>query len=948
MRTRILLLIATTATTASQCKAQETITGGVENGGSSCTINSWLWQGSVTTEFMEPLNWFNCGAVGGPTPNIPIYIGPIEHFIQGVPQEITYPERDAILQQNFSNPGFTMANGSGFDISCTISNSTYTCPSGVIGTPHPTAGDTGLATLILDNSVWDGSLTIGQSGGTGKLVFAGSSFVTGNVTIGSGDSCSVNNGQLQLFQSLNNSSQGSTSWTNTSGAVLTLDNGAFNRSWPSQPADLINEAGATITKTGLNTSNVSWDFTNNGILNIQEGTLSINNSYSGSSVVHVTDGAVFNLSGIPSPTASIEVYGDMKFSAVNGGGELNISGDYIDIGAPSSPQIHGSIINSGRGLLSTSLNNYSAGSASWTNTSGAELILQNTTFNRSWPSQPADFINEAGATLTKTGTNTDSIAWDFTNNGTLNIQEGTLTINSLYSGSSVVNVSDGALFNLSGTPSPSASFELYGDIRISAVNGGGELNMSGDYIDIGTSNPLINGSIINTGRGLLTSSFNNNSTGNATWTNTTGAELILENATFNRSWPSQPANFINEAGATITKMGMNTNSIAWDFTNNGTLNIQEGTLTINSLYSGSSVVNVSDGAVFNLSGSPSPSAAIEIYGDIRLSAVNGGGELNMSGDYTDIGTSNPLIHGSIINTGRGLLTASFNNNSTGSASWTNTSGAELILENATFNRSWPSQPANFINEAGATITKTGLNTSNFFWDFTNSGTIDIQEGTLRLISATDPKFKSATSVIMGSGTLDISSSPALFNSGTFAPGFADDEKNPDGLIIDVPFIQNDDTAVLSVQVGSLASKMTCTGVFDVGGTIDVQRIGDIEPDGSEVFIVLEAEFVSGVFDDYFTNAIPEIGNTAIDVQTGGLEYDVEYTSTSIIIKNISIFIPPCSPADLNGDGVLNFFDVSAFLSTFAAGEPAADFNDDGAFNFFDVSAFLQEFAVGCP
>ena len=56
---------------------------------------------------------------------------------------------------------------------------------------------------------------------------------------------------------------------------------------------------------------------------------------------------------------------------------------------------------------------------------------------------------------------------------------------------------------------------------------------------------------------------------------------------------------------------------------------------------------------------------------------------------------------------------------------------------------------------------------------------------------------------------------------------------------------------------------------------------------------------------------------------------------------------PC-PADMNGDGSLNFFDVSAFLAAFAAMDPAADFTGDGSFNFFDVSAFLADFAAGCP
>lgn len=53
-------------------------------------------------------------------------------------------------------------------------------------------------------------------------------------------------------------------------------------------------------------------------------------------------------------------------------------------------------------------------------------------------------------------------------------------------------------------------------------------------------------------------------------------------------------------------------------------------------------------------------------------------------------------------------------------------------------------------------------------------------------------------------------------------------------------------------------------------------------------------------------------------------------------------------ADLTGDGVLNFFDVSAFLSAFSAQDPIADFTGDGQWNFFDVSAFLSAFSAGCP
>jgi hypothetical protein len=55
----------------------------------------------------------------------------------------------------------------------------------------------------------------------------------------------------------------------------------------------------------------------------------------------------------------------------------------------------------------------------------------------------------------------------------------------------------------------------------------------------------------------------------------------------------------------------------------------------------------------------------------------------------------------------------------------------------------------------------------------------------------------------------------------------------------------------------------------------------------------------------------------------------------------------CSP-DLTGDGVLDFFDVSAFLNAYIAMDTLADFTNDGQFDFFDVSVFLNAFNAGCP
>lgn len=79
-----------------------------------------------------------------------------------------------------------------------------------------------------------------------------------------------------------------------------------------------------------------------------------------------------------------------------------------------------------------------------------------------------------------------------------------------------------------------------------------------------------------------------------------------------------------------------------------------------------------------------------------------------------------------------------------------------------------------------------------------------------------------------------------------------------------------------------------------------------------------------------------------DVNRDGIP---DLVATSDDERKLRVFIGSSSitcPADLTGDGELNFFDVSAFL----VDQP--DYNGDGQFNFFDVAAFLADYQAGCP
>ena len=56
----------------------------------------------------------------------------------------------------------------------------------------------------------------------------------------------------------------------------------------------------------------------------------------------------------------------------------------------------------------------------------------------------------------------------------------------------------------------------------------------------------------------------------------------------------------------------------------------------------------------------------------------------------------------------------------------------------------------------------------------------------------------------------------------------------------------------------------------------------------------------------------------------------------------------CNGADLNGDGVLDTLDLTAFVTLFSARAPRVDFDGNGIYDLDDVSGFIALFTAGCP
>lgn len=74
----------------------------------------------------------------------------------------------------------------------------------------------------------------------------------------------------------------------------------------------------------------------------------------------------------------------------------------------------------------------------------------------------------------------------------------------------------------------------------------------------------------------------------------------------------------------------------------------------------------------------------------------------------------------------------------------------------------------------------------------------------------------------------------------------------------------------------------------------------------------------------------------------------EDSTVELAIDDIAVGVPGCpvNAADINADGVLNFFDVTKFIEFFNAESMSADYNGDLQINFFDVAAYLQIFLGG--
>lgn len=166
--------------------------------------------------------------------------------------------------------------------------------------------------------------------------------------------------------------------------------------------------------------------------------------------------------------------------------------------------------------------------------------------------------------------------------------------------------------------------------------------------------------------------------------------------------------------------------------------------------------------------------------------------------------------------------------------------------------------------------------------------------------------------------------------GTIAPG-----NNGVGTMFASQPVTLTPTTTYEVQAAgpSNADRLTSTSSFVADGTLAVSLVDGFNPAGYWTSTIVSAtQGITGRFD---TIIAPPPTDTRLGIR-------------AVYLTN-EIRLGAFCKADFNADGLLNFFDISQFITEYNAGNPDADIAAPfGVLNFFDIAAYIARYNTGCP
>lgn len=460
-----------------------------------------------------------------------------------------------------------------------------------------------------------------------------------------------------------------------------------------------------------------------------------------------------------------------------------------------------------------------------------------------------------------------------------------------------------------------------------------------------------------------------------------GNGLILDNAIFDSS------------GTGSLTMGTNGTAIISDVINNGQVNIlgSGGFIQLNGPVTNNGNISInSDLNIFNAHLITETNTTIDGSGAIEMNSA--GGDLNDAQIFTRAPVTLTLGANQIVS-GSGVVAGIFdgtienlgvingndpafelrlagNHTGSGGGVYRSTNGvlgisSGLIMNGGTF------------ETAGTGSVSMTTNGIAQIASMTNSGNLDLR-GDGGILELTGP--------LTNNGTITINSNLNIFNA--HIRFVADTMIDGNGAINMSTLSQNNDAQIIASAgfVGVIGSGQDLSGDGLLVGELEIN--GGIDPAGqTRNFFIDTMRFASttsmtadlggllaGEFDrlvlggsdsidlagDLTVNIdpgyVPNFGDTW-DIITGGTvvgEFDTDNMPDAgpglvyrVVYESNRAYVILTCDADLSGDGVLDFFDISTFLGFFGALDTRGDINLDGQFDFFDISLFLQIYSGSC-
>gem|GEM_PF-441485 len=525
-------------------------------------------------------------------------------------------------------------------------------------------------------------------------------------------------------------------------------------------------------------------------------------------------------------------------------------------------------------------------------------------------------LNNAGTLDVQTGTltfNNANAAHTFTG-GTTIMGAGAVVINGsdpTFSGTIAINgtltLSSGNLFGIH-TFTGSGVFNWTGG----SLRGGGAITTIAAGFNVNISGPggksLLHGSntagghsLVNNGTITVTGTGNISAGDGAAITNAAGGLFDVQtDMSFAYLGVGNTATFNNQAGAILRKSGGagSTTFGQFNFINTGTINVQTGSLVFNNANANHTFSNgttLSGGGLVQLAG-PDVSMGGVINVNTPLELASG----NLLGQHVLTGTGPFNWTGGSLrgNAGQTTIAAGLPVNISGAANKTllngsNTSGGHSLVNNSTI--TWTGagniqggdgatitnqsggvfdvqtdagfvhlfgNTNTFANQSGATFRKSaGAGTTSFgaSFDFTSSGTVDLQAGTVNEsngFTQSGGTIKLNGGNLSAGGTITLTSGASLTGAGTVTANVSNQAVVAPGSSAGCITISGNYTqtsaGALNIEIGGTTpctqyDQLNVTGNATLAGTLNATLINGFNPPGLTQFQPLTFASRTGTF-----------------------------------------------------------------------------------------------------